>query len=643
MKENSTTLYEFIKSKLLSGFAADVSCIRGVSGRLAEFSEEIGDDSVVVTFKPEYGLERFAIRVDLSDNSAVLSLDAKIPVQNGAYRGFSPEHAVSFTLGDVEPDALLGSHHDCPWWMYPAFVKSFDELKPRTQSLLVKSGEQNYYMLPLTGDNFYCEINSGRLYISSDTSGICRLTGAFLAVSVSADPYKAVDDCFKYAREVGAIRVPLKAERTLPELFRGFGWCTWDAFYAKVTSKGIFEKLDEFREKNIPVKWVIIDDGWIQNRDSRLTSFEENREKFPEGFKATIARMKEEYGVEKVGVWHAFNGYWNGVDPNSALYYGQRDNLDVTPSGVVVPSFDEDKAFRFWDSWHSYLASVGVDFVKVDNQSSNSAYINGALPTAEGCRKAHNALERSVYKNFGGAIINCMGMDMENVLARPHSAVSRNSDDFFPRRERGFVKHLVQNVYNAIWHGQLYYCDFDMWWSDHESAVQSGVLRAISGSPIYVSDEVNKSSRDAILPVVEDDGRVMLCDNAARPTLDCMYGFGDVLTIWNQSGGSFGGTIYGAAAFNLSDSEVKGSLAAADIPGLDGDYVAYEYFTKKFTRVNKGSLLDYSLGVNGVAVWSIYPVLRDDSGEYILLGDVSKYLPIASGHKVKTAVLALGI
>ena len=273
MKENSKALYKFIKSKLLSGFRADISCIRGVSGELAEFSEEIGDDSVTLTYKPECGLERFAIRVDLSGDSAVLSLDAKIPVQNGSYRGFAPERAVSFTLGDVEPDALLGSHHDCPWWMYPAFARSFDELKPRTQSLLVKSGEQNYYMLPLCGDDFYCEMNSGKLTISSDTSGICRLTGAFLAVSVSADPYKAVDDCFKYARETGAIRVPLKAERTLPELFRGFGWCTWDAFYAKVTSKGIFEKLDEFREKNIPVKWVIIDDGWIQNRDSRLTSF----------------------------------------------------------------------------------------------------------------------------------------------------------------------------------------------------------------------------------------------------------------------------------------------------------------------------------------------------------------------------------
>ena len=302
MKENSIALYEFIKSKLLNGLHADISCIRGVSGKLAEYSEEMTDDSVTLTYKPECGLEHFVITVSLSDNSAVLSLDAKIPVQNGAYRGFSPERAVSFTLGDIEPDALLGSHHDCPWWMYPAFVKSFADLKPRTQSLLVKSGEQNYYMLPLTGDDFYCEINSDKLYISSDTSGICRLTGAFLAVSVSPDPYKAVDDCFKYAREVGAIRVPLKAERTLPELFYGFGWCTWDAFYAKVTSRGIFEKLDEFRKKNIPVKWVIIDDGWIQNRDSRLTSFEENREKFPEGFKVTIARMKEEYGVEKVGV-----------------------------------------------------------------------------------------------------------------------------------------------------------------------------------------------------------------------------------------------------------------------------------------------------------------------------------------------------
>ena len=36
-----------------------------------------------------------------------------------------------------------------------------------------------------------------------------------------------------------------------------------------------------------------------------------------------------------------------------------------------------------------------------------------------------------------GAIINCMGMAMENILSRPTSAISRNSDDFMPNKENG--------------------------------------------------------------------------------------------------------------------------------------------------------------------------------------------------------------
>ena len=44
-----------------------------------------------------------------------------------------------------------------------------------------------------------------------------------------------------------------------------------------------------------------------------------------------------------------------------------------------------------------------------------------------------------------GAIINCMGMAMENVLARPVSAISRNSDDFVPGKEEGFSEHLCKD------------------------------------------------------------------------------------------------------------------------------------------------------------------------------------------------------
>ena len=637
-------LIDFTKKHLLSDLAVEVNLNRGRHGELAVESEQTDGNRVIYTFRPAAGVDKLVITAEAGDESILFSIDAEINAIKGVACGFAPENAILLTLGDIKPDALLGSRHDGPWWMYPTFGNDFSSIAPRTQSLLVKSGELSYHLLPLTGDNFRFEFNAGKGEFTSDMSGICKLTGAFLAVSVSTDPIRAGEANYRGARKLGGILVPLRSERVLPEHFRGFGWCTWDAFYREVTSEKIYEKLTEFKEKNIPVKWVIIDDGWMTTNGDKLSGFDVNRSKFPEGLGATIAKIKKDFGVEKVGVWHAFNGYWRGVDINSKLYEEQKDNLFITPSGLALPSLDEEKAFRFWDAWHSFLASEGVDFLKVDNQSSNSTYIIGAIPTAEGCRRAHNSIERSITKNFGGAVIDCMGMDMENVLARPMSAVSRNSDDFFPKRERGFIKHLTQNVYNAIWHSQIYFCDFDMWWSDHpESAIQSGVLRAISGSPIYVSDKIGESNHDNILPTIGDDGKVMLCDEAARPTLDCVYtdcaAENKLLKIWNRSGGSFA-----LAAFNVSDSDVTDTVDFAAIPGLsqDTEYVAYEYFSKKFTRICSFEDETLTLPKDGVAVWSIYPVIRpdedSDEGAYIELGDVTKYVPIASDKKVKTLV-----
>ena len=118
---------------------------------------------------------------------------------------------------------------------------------------------------------------------------------------------------------------------------------------------GLF--INGIKEKNIPVKWVIIDDGWMQTGgEGQLCSFIENRAKFPSGLKAVITRMKEEYGIEKVAVWHAFLGWWNGVHPQSELYEQMKDYIYQSPqSGRFLPSLDEDKAFVFWDTWHSYL------------------------------------------------------------------------------------------------------------------------------------------------------------------------------------------------------------------------------------------------------------------------------------------------
>lgn len=619
-------LYTFIKSHLLSNFAVT-----------------IGDKTLTPTLEVEtpFGavieLDGVKITAKIGEDAIVFALDAT------AAEGFAAENALTLTLGDLTPDALLGSRHDGPWWMYPTFTQDFAALAPKTQSLLVKKDALHYHMLPLCSGNFRAEFVEGKLAITSGKSGLTALSGDFLAVSASTDPFTAVKNNYAWAHHIGAIAVPLIAERTYPELFEGFGWCTWDAFYKEVSSANIYAKLAEFKEKGIKIHWLIIDDGWMTTNGRTLSGFEVN-DHFPEGLKACIDRIKGEFGVEKVGVWHAFNGYWDGVDPESPLAGDLADCLFTAASGKLLPSLDPDTAFKFWDKWHTYLEDCGVDFLKVDNQSSNSGHLKETLPTAEGCRLAHAAIERSINKHFGGIVINCMGMDMENVLSRPFSAVSRNSDDFFPKRERGFIKHLVQNAYNAIWHNEIYHCDFDMWWSKHPSAIQSGVLRAISGSPIYVSDKIGESNAANIAPVVTGDGMLMRCDAAAKPTLDCLYTDctkeGKLLKLWNRSGDAFA-----AAVFNVSDGDVTDTLDYGTIPGLvrDGDYIAYEYFTKKFTRVNWCQDEELTLPADGVAVYALYPVKKDGEAEYIELGDTAKYVPIAAKDKVKTLISELTI
>ncbi|MBQ2710180.1 MAG: hypothetical protein IJF67_18040, partial [Clostridia bacterium] len=123
-------LYTFIKSHLLSNFAVT-----------------IGDKTLTPTLEVEtpFGavieLDGVKITAKIGEDAIVFALDAT------AAEGFAAENALTFTLGDLAPDALLGSRHDGPWWMYPTFTQDFAALAPKTQSLLVKKDALHYHML----------------------------------------------------------------------------------------------------------------------------------------------------------------------------------------------------------------------------------------------------------------------------------------------------------------------------------------------------------------------------------------------------------------------------------------------------------------------------------------------------------------
>lgn len=600
-----------------------------------------GDDIVLrATGDGAGAFEYFILKLHREGECAVLSVDAETPTALSSYLSFSPEDALVIRLNLPEPERLRGYYHEYFCWTHTYCVDSFSKLPATTDTYFARYGDSHAHVYCLCGDNFKCNADGDTLCLSPCTSGIRHISGAFLTVGISDSPYEACRSNFAFARRTGALRVPLVSERKMPEFLEGLGWCTWDAFEHDVTEDKICEKLTELRDKGVPIRWVLIDDGWlsIAEEDEYIVSFYSDKKKFPLGLGHCIERIKNEFGIKYVGVWHGFGAYWKGVKEGSELYLAQRENLVHTPTGFIVPSFETERAFAFWDAWYGYLSECGVDFVKVDNQTGHSLIAEGSMATAEALRRAHAALEAAAEKHFGSAVINCMGMGTENVQARPLSAISRTSEDYC-RDDSGYLDELtMQDIYIPAWHGELYRSDFDMWWTSLESSPRVAALHALNGAPNYISDRVGCTAPEVLLPCAEADGTVRMPDFAVRPTLDCLYDCTPCIKAWNRWGDAFGVFVVNCSTVELSDAL---SLSAIEGATAERGYVAYMYFAKRFARVTDGTPLPFALGSEEAESISLYPVCEDEHGEYIMLGSTERYLGAGAAVLEKTYISTL--
>ena len=413
------------------------------------------------------------------------------------------------------------------WWTRPYFIGSFQEI-PENTGLILYEKEGGYRsFLAMPGDVFRTRFCAGetegeiRLILSSDASGYSWLDETFLVSTEDEDPYRCVYRCMERACALRGI--PMRTQRTYPEALEKIGWCSWDAFYQEVSEEGILQKARELKEKKVPAGWLLIDDGWHDAIENRLCGFDAKKEKFPDGLAGTVRKTKEILPDAQIGVWHAFSGYWGGIMPDSPLAKGKSGDLFVSRQGRVLPKAEKEAAADFFGDWQRRLSSWGISFVKVDSQSSLRSQYQSNAPLGIAARRLHEGLDEAAFSYMNGNLINCMGMAMENVLSRPMSAVSRNSDDFVPLRENGFEEHLLQNTFNSLWHGCVYYGDWDMFWSSHPDAEKHALLRALSGGPVYVSDRVGETDPRILSKLCYSDGTILRAPQPALPTKDCLF------------------------------------------------------------------------------------------------------------------------
>ena len=404
----------------------------------------------------------------------------------------------------------------------------------------------------------------------------------------------------------------LRKDKKYPEAFEYLGWCSWDAFHQEVSEDKLVEKAQEFKDKEIPVRWIILDDMWgdvpcvcRENMGWRdLNDWEADPKRFPNGLKGAVKRIKENYGL-KVGIWHPINGYWLGIDPNGTLAKKHGDLLEYTIpiDGNTdihcnyMHSFDKEKIEKYYDLQHAFYKDCGIDFTKIDNQGSMERFSHRKMPVSKAAKNLPTAIENAAAKYYDGSLINCMGMTIENFWNRSYSTVNRVSDDFLPEDRKWFICHILQCSYNCLTQGTAYTGDWDMWWSDDDQAKKNAVLRSMSGGPIYMSDELNRSIKEVIMPTVLSDGRILRLKNPALPTADCMFADCEhdsvAFKLFNTIGNC--GVL---ATFNLDENENEVSCTAAskDINGLaDGDYVVYNWFEKTAQLLKKGEKLEYTL------------------------------------------------
>ncbi|KAL0362977.1 UNVERIFIED_CONTAM: putative galactinol--sucrose galactosyltransferase 1 [Sesamum calycinum] len=488
------------------------------------------------------------------------------------------------------------------WWMTQRMGTCGQDIPFETQFLIVEGRDGAHFgeeggeesalyvvFLPILEGDFRAVLqgnanNELEICLESGDPAVQDFDGSHLVfVGAGSDPFDVITNAVKTVE--GHLQTFCHRERKkMPDMLNWFGWCTWDAFYTNVTAEGVKQGLESFEQGGIPPKFVIIDDGWQSvgmdptsekaqadnsaNFANRLTNIKENH-KFQKdgkqgervedpamGISHIVSEIKDQHSVKYVYVLACVGGYWGGVRPGmtgmehyeSKMAYpvsspGVQSNepcdalnsITKTGLGLVNP----EKVYSFYNELHSYLASAGIDGVKVDVQNILETLGAGHGGRVKLARKYHQALEASISRNFpDNGIISCMSHNTDGLYSSKRTAVIRASDDFWPRDPASHTIHIASVAYNTIFLGEFMQPDWDMFHSLHEMAEYHGAARAVGGCAIYVSDKPGQHDFNLLKKLVLPDGSILRAKLPGRPTRDCLFSDPardgkSLLKIWN--------------------------------------------------------------------------------------------------------------
>ncbi|KAL9265055.1 putative galactinol--sucrose galactosyltransferase 2 [Drosera capensis] len=337
--------------------------------------------------------------------------------------------------------------------------------------------------------------------------------------------------------------------------------------------------------------------------------------------------------------------------------------------GLAV--IDPEKIYDFYNDQHSYLASIGVDGVKVDVQNVIETVGSGYGGRVALSKEYQYALEESVAKNFKeNNLICCMSHSSDNIYSSKKSATARASEDFMPREPTLQTLHVASVAFNSLLLGEIVVPDWDMFHSVHSTADFHAACRAIGGCAVYVSDKPGAHDFKVLKKLVLPDGSILRARYAGRPTRDCLFkdpvmDGESLLKIWNLNKlvgvvGVF--NCQGAGNWPLmkdsADSPVSlPAVLTARVSPTDvefpedattenetGDFAVYAFNSSSLTRVPKAGSVEVSLAVLTCEIFTISPIqVFGDRIHFAPIGLIDMYNSGGAVEAVKAISVPSGL
>jgi len=390
-------------------------------------------------------------------------------------------------------------------------------------SIMPLAGEESVSWLETTED--------GKLTVNYGTLGTGPVPDnvevPLIAWAVSDNVYGSIAKIWEDVTENKLFKgkSSLRSKKNYPEAMKYLGWCTWEQYHNKINEDIIMSAFDGIEESNIPVRWILIDDGH-QKVNQGMVSLKPNKDRFPNGWEPIIARKKDDK-VKWMGIWHTLLMHWENVSPkhempNLASYLMAKpsNNSSLLPkdnpylqdpvgarraTSLIIKDNIEDSE-KFYMEFMKTVKNDGFDFIKTDNVSRSTIEYYGTANAAKAQRNNVLSLENACNKN-GLGLMNCSAQNTICMLNATNSATMRTSPDYQKNNLATSKSQILQSVFNVCWLGQTLWPDHDMF---HSSDLQVGetmaLTKAMSGGPIYLSDAPADFNDDIISPLCYNDG-----------------------------------------------------------------------------------------------------------------------------------------